>query len=137
LLLERGNEKIAACHRKILAEGTCADLVAGSKSRCCDPDNGTEHKGKTKGIDSVECPSQKFTPIFTCDKTCAKSLEKGLQRQKGCNDDDNWMAVPGDQFKLSMCSMNYTICCDSKKTTLLRPRRPATKSAWATRRRSG
>ena len=108
---EDGPKKIAACDRKILAEGTCANLVAGSKYLCCDPDNGIERKGKTKDIDGTACPSQKFTPIFTCDKTGAKALERS------CKDDDNWMAVPGDQFKWSMCSTVYTICANGKQTT--------------------
>jgi len=98
------------CTRTILAEGTCADLVAGSKYICCNPDNGIERKGKKTDVDGTSCPSEKFTPIFTCDNTCKKALEKG------CDDNDNWMAVPGSQFNRSQCGDTYTICANGKQT---------------------
>jgi hypothetical protein len=104
-------KKIASCDRKILAEGSCADLVAGSRFLCCDPDNGIERPGKTTDIDGNPCPSHKFTPIFTCDTTCAKALERK------CSDADNWMALPGKQFARSKCSDVYTICANGKQTT--------------------
>jgi hypothetical protein len=104
-------EQKAACNRTILAEGTCADLVAGSRFICCDPDNGISRPGKKKDIDGKSCPSEQFTPIFTCDSTCAKALAKG------CDDADNWMAVPGSKFKRSMCGDVFTICANGSQTT--------------------
>jgi hypothetical protein len=99
------------CTRTILAEGTCAFLVANSKYICCDPAKGIERKGRTKDIDDAECPSEKFTPIFTCDNKCDKALNKG------CDDNDNWMAVPKNQFKRSQCGDVLTICANGKSTT--------------------
>lgn len=98
------------CTRTILAEGTCQDLVLGSKYRCCDPENGIEHPNKTKDIDGKDCPSKKFTPIFSCDKTCEKALEKG------CSDDDNWMAIPKKQIGSVKCGAVFTICANGKQT---------------------
>jgi hypothetical protein len=103
-------KKISACDRNILAEGTCAHLVAGSKYICCDPDNGIKRDDRKKDIDGNQCPDQKFTPIFTCDSTCDKALKKG------CSDGDNWMAIPGDKFKRGACGDEYTICANGKQT---------------------
>jgi hypothetical protein len=100
-----------ACTRTILAEGTCADLVRGSKFICCDPDNGIERKGRKKDIEGTPCPSEKFTPIFTCDNKCPKALEKG------CDDTDNWMAIPGDSFSRKDCGKIWIICANGKQTT--------------------
>jgi hypothetical protein len=100
-----------ACTRTILAEGTCADLVAGSKYICCDPDKGIERKGKKTDIEGNSCPDEKFTPIFTCDNKCAKALDKG------CDDNDNWMAIPGNQFSKKQCGDIWTICANGKQTT--------------------
>lgn len=99
------------CTRTILAEGTCAFLVANSKYICCDPANGVERKGRDKDIDGTPCPSQKFTPIFTCDNKCDKALEKG------CSDNDNWMAVPNNQFSRKQCGDIWTICANGKQTS--------------------
>jgi uncharacterized protein DUF4157 len=99
------------CTRTILSEGRCSDLVAGSKFICCDPDNGVERPGKKKDIDGTDCPSQKFTPIFTCDHNCPTALKNG------CSDDDNWMAVPPGSFSLKHCGEEYTICANGKQTT--------------------
>lgn len=99
------------CTRNILAEGTCSFLVANSKYICCDPAKGIERKGRTKDIEDTECPSQKFTPIFTCDNKCDKALKKG------CDDNDNWMAVPKNQFTRSQCGAHWTICANGKSTT--------------------
>jgi len=104
-------KKIASCDRNILAEGTCADLVAKSRFICCDSENGITREGKKKDIDGKACPDEKFTPIFTCDSTCKKALERG------CSDTDNWMAIPGDKFKRSMCDDVFTICANGMKTT--------------------
>ena len=104
-------KKKPKCTRTILAEGTCAHLVAKSKYICCDPDKGLERKGRTKDIEDADCPSEKFTPIFTCDHKCVKALKKG------CDDNDNWMAVPQNQFKLSQCGDKWTTCANGKSTT--------------------
>jgi len=104
-------KKIASCDRNILSEGRCADLVAGSKYICCDPENGLKRDGRKKDIDGTACPEEKFSPIFTCDSTCDKALKKG------CSDADNWMALPGDKFKRSACNDVWTICANGKKTT--------------------
>jgi hypothetical protein len=108
---ELADKKIAACDRTILSEGSCADLVAGSKWICCDPENGFTREGKKKDIDGTDCPSSKFTPIFTCDNNCEKALKKG------CDDNDNWMALPGDSFSKAQCGKIFTICANGKKTT--------------------
>ena len=100
-----------ACTRTILAEGTCADLVAGSKYICCDPDKGMERKGRKSDIEGNSCPDEKFTPIFTCDSKCTKALDKG------CDDNDNWMAIPGNQFSRKQCGDVWTICANGKQTT--------------------
>lgn len=105
------NKKITSCDRTILAEGTCQDLVAGSKWICCDPENGFKREGKTKDVDGQDCPSSKFTPIFTCDNKCKTAL------QKGCDDSDNWMALPAKGFAKAKCGDVYTICANGKKTT--------------------
>lgn len=101
------------CTRTILAEGSCEFLVKNSKWVCCDPENGIEDPKRTKSAaePNKECPSKKWTPIFTCDAKCDKALEKG------CNDDDNWMAIPGNQFRRSKCDEVYTICANGKQTT--------------------
>jgi Domain of unknown function (DUF4157) len=99
------------CTRTILAEGSCADLVAGSKYICCDPDNGLTREGKTKDIDGAPCPSKKFTPIFTCDNKCDAALTKG------CDDNDNWIAIPGSKFTRAQCGDVFTICANGKQTT--------------------
>jgi hypothetical protein len=104
-------KKKPVCTRTVLAEGTCADLVRGSKFICCDPSNGIEREGRKKDIDETPCPSQKFTPIFTCDNNCPKALEKG------CDDNDNWMAIPGDSFSRKDCGKVWTICANGKQTT--------------------
>jgi len=95
---------------RILDEGTCADLVAGSRYICCDPANGTERKGRKTDIDGKACPSQKFTSIFTCAKTCDKAL------QEGCSDADNWMAIPKSRFAYSKCDQDLVICANGKST---------------------
>jgi hypothetical protein len=100
-----------ACTRTILAEGTCAFLVENAAGRCCDPDNGIENKSKSKDIEGADCPSHKFTPLFTCDKHCKTA------RDKGCSDNDNWLAIPGNQFKNSSCGDIHTICANGKNTT--------------------
>ncbi len=101
----------AAIHTgRILDEGTCADLVAGSKWVCCDPDKGAERKGKKKDIEGTACPSEKFTPVFTCDNNCAAALKKG------CDDTDNWMAIPKGHFAKRKCSQDLVICANGKST---------------------
>ena len=104
-------KKIASCDRTILSEGSCADLVAGSKWICCDPETGFKREGKTKDVDGTACPSSKFAPIFTCDNNCATALKTG------CDDNDHWMALPGKSFAKSKCGDVYTICAGGKKTT--------------------
>ena len=101
----------ASCTRTIFSEGTCAFLVANSRFICCDPVNGIERKGRKTDIDGNPCPSEKFTPIFTCDSKCGKALTKG------CDDNDNWMAVPNNQFTRSQCGDIWTICANGKSTT--------------------
>lgn len=101
----------ASCTRTIFAEGTCADLVAGSKFICCDPTNGMKRAGKKTDIEGTTCPDEKFTPIFTCDNKCDKALAKG------CSDNDNWMAMPSNQFTRSQCGDTWTICANGKQTT--------------------
>jgi hypothetical protein len=95
---------------RILDEGTCANLVAGSKWVCCDPDKGAERKGKTEDIDDKGCPSERFTPIFTCDNNCKTALEKG------CDDSDNWMAIPKSRFARRKCAQDLVICANGKST---------------------
>ena len=99
------------CTRTIFAEGSCQDLVNGSAFRCCDPKGGLENKDKSKDIDGVDCPSHKFTPIFTCDSNCNNALKKG------CSDSDNWMAVPRNQFTRAQCGDVWTICANGRTTT--------------------
>lgn len=101
------------CARTILAEGTCEFLVKNSKWVCCDPENGIEYPKRTKSAaePGKECPSKKWTPIFTCDAKCDNALEKG------CDDDDNWMAIPGNDFSYNKCDDLYTICANGKQTT--------------------
>lgn len=55
--------------------------------------------------------SEKFTPIFTCDSKCNKALAKG------CDDNDNWMAIPDNQFTRGQCGDVWTICANGKQTT--------------------
>ncbi|MEK7395623.1 MAG: hypothetical protein AAB116_01685 [Candidatus Poribacteria bacterium] len=99
------------CTRNILAEGTCEFLVKNSGWLCCDPDKGIENPDRKKSKLSKECPSKKWTPIFTCDSKCEKAIEKG------CDDNDNWMAIPRNQFNHSKCGDIYTICANAKQTT--------------------
>lgn len=108
----KGQHETNPCTRTILAEGSCQDLVRGSAWICCDPDNGFERKGKTtsKAEPGKQCPSQKWSPTFTCDNTCTKALEKG------CDDSDNWMAIPHSQFSLGHCGDEYTICAGGQQT---------------------
>lgn len=112
------------CTRRILAEGTCQDLVSGSKFICCNPDSGLSRPGRTEDIDGTPCPSEKFTPIFTCDSTCKKALAKG------CDDNDNWMALPPKQFSLARCGEIFTICANGKQTTGYVRDRSVTKSSF-------
>jgi hypothetical protein len=95
---------------RILDEGSCGDLVAHSKWICCDPDHGAERKGKTTDIDGHECPSQKFTPTFTCDNNCEKALAHG------CDDSDNWMALPKTRFTTNKCRQDLVICAGGQFT---------------------
>jgi Domain of unknown function (DUF4157) len=98
------------CTRTILFENTCAGLVHTSAWHCCDPDKGIEDKTRTTGKNG-ECPSQKWTPIFTCDHDCDTAIKKG------CSDNDNWMAIPPKQFSMKNCGDQYTICANGKKTS--------------------
>lgn len=108
---------------RILDEGTCADLVAGSKYICCDPDNGLERTGKKQDIDGAACPSEKFTPTFTCDNKCSTAV------RKGCADDDNWMALPKSRFASHKCNQDLVICANGKSTqAYVRDR--SDKQAW-------
>ena len=109
--LEKG-KPANPCNREILAEGTCKHLALGSRWVCCDPDNGFKRAGKKTSITAPgeECPSEKWTPLFTCDTTCDRQLANR------CDDNDNWMAIPGDQFKRSKCGEIYTICSNGKQT---------------------
>jgi hypothetical protein len=105
--------KTNPCTRTILAEGTCKDLALGSKWLCCDPENGFKRPGRktSPAEEGKTCESEKWTPIFTCDNKCDKALEKG------CDDNDNWMAIPGDSFDRSQCGDVFTICANGKQTT--------------------
>lgn len=115
----------AAIHDgRILDEGTCADLVKGSKFICCDPDNGIERKGKKKDIDGNACPDEKFTPIFTCDNKCDKALTKG------CSDSDNWMALPGERFTRGKCNQDLVICANNTFTHAYVRDKSERKKAW-------
>jgi Domain of unknown function (DUF4157)/Annexin/Lysine-specific metallo-endopeptidase len=100
------------CRRHILAEGTCRDLALGSRYICCDPERGVKRPGRRTSQEEPGkvCTSETWTPIFTCDNTCKTALEKG------CDDDDHWMALPPKEFKRSKCNEQYTICADGKKT---------------------
>lgn len=100
------------CTKTILAEGTCQHLALNSKYICCDPEQGYKRPGRTTSVaePGKSCPSEKWTPIFTCDKTCKKALEKG------CDDDDHWMAPPKNQFTPSMCGDRYTVCANGRST---------------------
>lgn len=108
---------------RILDEGSCADLVAGSKWICCDPDNGKERKGKTKDIDGTACPSEKFSPIFTCDNNCKNALANG------CDDADNWMALPKSRFTKKKCDQDVVICAN-ETFTHARVRDKSEREAW-------
>ena len=113
------------CTRTILAEGSCADLVAGSKWRCCDPENGLENPKRDQDIEGKECPSHKFTPQFTCDKECDKALAKG------CADNDNWMAIPGDlKSVFRRCGQVFTICANGKQAQAYVRDRSVTKKSY-------
>jgi len=114
------------CTRDILAEGTCDYLVQHSKYLCCDPESGIERTGKTTSIEEPgkECPSQKWTPIFTCDNKCTTALDKG------CDDNDNWMALPSSQFTRKSCGDVYTICANGKQTTGYVRDRSVTKNSF-------
>lgn len=106
---EKKNEP---CTRTILAEGTCEFLAKNSAWVCCDPVNGVKIESKTsKAEPGKKCPSKKWTSIFTCDKTCAKAVEKG------CDDTDNWMAIPGNKFSSGKCGDIYTVCANGKQTS--------------------
>jgi len=97
-----------SCDREIYYESTCQFLVNKSKYICCDPDKGlTSTKKNPEDIEGAKCPSNKWTPIFSCDSKCKKALEKG------CDDNDNWMAVPNGVYK---CGDNLTICYNGKQT---------------------
>ncbi|MGH8905001.1 MAG: eCIS core domain-containing protein [Egibacteraceae bacterium] len=100
------------CNRTILAEGTCRDLALGSKWICCDRGRGYKRPGRTTSIaePGKSCPSATWTPTFTCDNNCGTSL------RKGCDDDDHWMAVPGQEFKLTMCGDRYVVCANGSST---------------------
>jgi hypothetical protein len=122
-----GKAKATGCATKILAEGTCEFLALNSKWICCDPDKGFSRPGrKTSPADTEEkcerkngkrvcktvkktCESEKWSPIFTCDNKCSKALEKG------CDDNDNWMAIPGTDFSRTKCGDEYTICANGKQ----------------------
>ena len=99
------------CTRTIFSEGTCQFLVLNAGGRCCDPDNGIENSKRTKDVEGKPCPDQKFTPLFTCDHDCPTALDKG------CNDSDNWMAIPKNQFSTKQCGDIFTICANGRKTT--------------------
>ena len=109
--LEVKPTKTPKCTRDIFAEGTCANLVAGSRFICCDPENGIKREGQKTDIEKKPCPSEKFTPIFTCDNNCKNALSNG------CSDTDNWMALPNNQFTKSQCGDTWTICANGKQTT--------------------
>ncbi|WP_230473402.1 DUF4157 domain-containing protein [Dyella choica] len=112
---KKTKQKAAAknpCTRTIFSEGTCQDLVDGAANRCCDPVNGlVKKRAVAKDVDGIDCPSNKFTPGFTCEAKCKDSLKKG------CDDNDNWMAVPRNQFTRAQCGDVWTICANGKSTT--------------------
>jgi len=115
----------AAIHDgRILDEGSCADLVKGSRFICCDPTNGIKRAGKKKDIDGKDCPDEKFTPIFTCDSKCDKALTKG------CSDSDNWMALPGNRFARRKCNQDLVICANNSFTHAYVRDKSETKNAW-------
>ena len=101
------------CTRTILAEGTCRNLALGSKWICCDPKNGYKRPGRTMSVaePGKNCPSEMWTPIFTCDSNCKTAL------QKGCDNDDHWMAVPYQDFKRRMCGDRYVVCANGRSTS--------------------
>ena len=101
------------CKRTILAEGTCEHLALNSKWVCCDPVKGFKRPGKKTSVaePKKKCPSEKWSPLFTCDTKCAKALKKG------CDDNDSWIAIPSRQFNRSKCGDVYTICANGKQTT--------------------
>jgi len=100
------------CMRNILAEGTCQHLATKSSWACCDPDNGFSRPGKTtsKAQPGKKCPAEKWSPLFTCDSTCDNALATG------CDDSDNWMAIPGNAFSSKSCNDVYTICANGLQT---------------------
>jgi hypothetical protein len=99
---------IPSCNRTILAEGTCEHLACKSKFGCCNPESSIHCDAPAS---DAPCPSGNFSPLFTCDSTCAKAIEKG------CSDSDNWMAIPGDKFTRAACGGIYTICANGRRTT--------------------
>jgi hypothetical protein len=101
-----------SCNRLIFSEGTCQFLVLNAGGRCCDPEKGIENPRKTRDVEGQECSSKKFTPLFTCDRDCNTAVTKG------CDNNDNWMAVPRNQFSTAIqCNDIFTICANGKKTT--------------------
>jgi hypothetical protein len=98
------------CTKTILAEGTCKFLVLNAAGRCCAPDNGIENPRRSTDVEGKSCPSHKFTPMFTCDNNCETALEKG------CDDNDHWMAIPGNQFRRSKCGDTFIICANGLQT---------------------
>lgn len=112
VLLQRQDKAkpIAGCDRTILAEGTCEHLACNSSWACCDP-AGTKCDGKTKSKSSSTCPTKSWTPMFTCDSNCEKAVAKG------CDDNDNWMAIPRSTFTRAKCGDTYTVCTNGRATT--------------------
>lgn len=118
----------AAIHSgRILDEGTCADLVAGSKWICCDPEKGMKRSGKTTDIEGTVCPSQNFTPLFTCDHDCKGALANH------CSDSANWMAIPKGRFKMNKCGQDLVICANGNFTHAT-VRDKSEREAWETSR---
>jgi hypothetical protein len=98
------------CSKTILAEGTCQHLATNSAWVCCDPENGFSRPGKTtsKAEKGKTCPEEKWTPLFTCDHDCESAVTVG------CEDGDDWMAIPKSKFAMSKCDDRYTVCANGQ-----------------------
>ncbi|PXF58919.1 MAG: hypothetical protein C4B59_12580 [Candidatus Methanogaster sp.] len=94
----------------ILYEGTCEHLACDSKWACCNPQSDIHCPGKTSSDASNTCPDERWTALFTCDSTCENAIANG------CDDADNWMAIPYSRFARRKCDQDLVICANNAFT---------------------
>lgn len=87
-------------------EGSCEHLACRSKWACED-DSGIECPAGTRN--AFDKTKKKFSPLFTCDRTCEKRVE-------GCNDSANWMALPHSRWTSGKCGQDLVICANGNFT---------------------